>query len=298
LHSEALVHCIEPHPRDAQTVFAGTDLGLYRSDDGGANWTLLDTAMGKQAVWSVAFDEQDPDRMIAGTGTPDPAALFRSSDGGETWQRGTADVADTCFAVGVPRPLGLAIDPTNPKSAWAAFEVDGIRHSSDGGETWERVAPEIKNPDVHSVLVTTGPPKTVFVVVNDDVWSSTDDGATWRAANARQTFPWHHVRSIAARPDDPRTLFVTLGDSTPGRTGALMRSRDNGDTWETLELPSQPNTAMWTTAFSRTDPDLMFAASRYGNLYRSEDGGDSWVRLWREFSEVSSVAFIPSGNGS
>jgi photosystem II stability/assembly factor-like uncharacterized protein len=148
------------------------------------------------------------------------------------------------------------------------------------------------------VLVTAGPPKTVFVLVNDDVWSSTDDGETWRPQNARQTFPWRHVRSINVRPDDPKTILVTIGDATPGRTGAIMRSKDAGKTWESLPLPTSPNTAMWTTAFSRTDPDVVFAASRYGNLYRSEDGGDSWVRLWREFSEVSSIAFVPSANGA
>jgi hypothetical protein len=40
-------------------------------------------------------------------------------------------------------------------------------------------------------------------------------------------------------------------------------------------------------------PDTVFAASRYGYLYRSEDGGDSWHKLWREFSEISSVLWVP-----
>ena len=81
-----------------------------------------------------------------------------------------------------------------PDSGWAAFEVDGVRRTRDGGETWEKAALEITNPDIHCVLVSAGPPKTVFVLVNDDVWSSTDDGETWKPANARSTFPWHYVR--------------------------------------------------------------------------------------------------------
>ena len=42
-----------------------------------------------------------------------------------------------------------------------------------------------------------------------------------------------------------------------------------------------------------TDPQVVFAGSRYGYLYRSDDGGDSWTKLWREFSEISSVLWVP-----
>ena len=45
--------------------------------------------------------------------------------------------------------------------------------------------------------------------------------------------------------------------------------------------------------YARDEAGLVFAASRYGNLYRSEDNGDTWERLWREFSEVSSIAWLP-----
>jgi photosystem II stability/assembly factor-like uncharacterized protein len=131
-------------------------------------------------------------------------------------------------------------------------------------------------------------------VVNDDVWRSVDDGKTWQAARAREVFPWHYPRSIAARPDDPKTVFLTLGDSTPGRIGTLMRSRDAGTTWQNLPLPGQPNSAIWTVSIPAAAPDLVFAASRYGYLYRSDDGGDSWRKLWREFGEVSSVLWSQS----
>ena len=85
---------------------------------------------------------------------------------------------------------------------------------------------------------------------------------------------------------------MAVGDTTPGRTGAIMRSRDAGETWESLPLPGQPNSAMWTMTIPASAPDTMLAASRYGNLYRSDDGGDSWIRIWREFSEVSSLAWL------
>jgi len=133
----------------------------------------------------------------------------------------------------------------------------------------------------------------VFTVVNDDIWRSTDDGKTWHAARAREVFPWHYPRGIAVKPNDPRTVFLTLGDSTPGRIGTVVRSRDAGVTWENLKFPVQPNSAIWTVSISASAPDTMFCASRYGYLYRSDDGGDSWRKLWREFGEVSSVLWVP-----
>jgi transposase len=102
-----------------------------------------------------------------------------------------------------------------------------------------------------------------------------------------------YCRGVAVKPDEPGTVFVAIGDSTPGRTGALMRSTDSGRTWEQLELPVAPNSAMWVVDVQIEDPRLMLAASRYGYLYRSTDGGESWTKLWREFSEVSSLVSTP-----
>jgi photosystem II stability/assembly factor-like uncharacterized protein len=274
-------------------VYAGTDRGLYGSEDGGARWRLLDTPMSGSMVWSAAIDPADPRVMFAGTGTPSKPAIYRSRDAGTSWEQLPVEISAECENVGTPRPTGIAIDPTDSRHVWVGLEVDGVRHSADGGETWTGVNGQIPNPDVHNVLVIAGPPKAVFAVVNDDVWRSTDGGITWQPARAREVFPWHYPRGIAVKPDDAKTVFVTIGDSTPGRVGTVMRSRDAGATWQSLGLPVAPNSAVWTVSVSAAAPDTVFAASRYGYLYRSDDGGDSWRKLWREFGEVSSVLWIP-----
>src|SRR5215467_3087503 len=238
MHSDCIVKALLQDPRRPDVVYAGTDLGLYASDDGGIHWRLLDTPMKGSMVW------------------------------------------------------GVAIDPVDPSHIWVGLEVDGVRHSADGGETWTKVNGQIPNLDVHNVLVVAGPPKTVFTLVNDDVWRSTDDGATWQPARAREVFPWHYPRGIAAKPNDSKTVFVTVGDSTPGRIGTVMRSRDAGATWQSLGLPVQPNSAVWTVSVPASAPDTIMAASRYGYLYRSDDGGESWRKLWREFGEVSSILWV------
>jgi photosystem II stability/assembly factor-like uncharacterized protein len=293
MHSDCVVRALASDPGRPELVYAGTDQGLYRTEDGGRRWSLLENPMRGSTVWSIAIDPADPAIIFAGTGTPSEPGIYRSTDSGATWELRPMEIAEMCPAVGIPRPTGIAIDPTNHRSVWVGFEVDGVRHSADGGETWVNLSDEIPNLDVHNMLVAGGASSVVFTVVNDDVWRSPDDGETWQPAHARENFPWHYARGITAKPNDPRTVFVTVGDATPGTIGAIMRSRDAGLSWEQLELADKPNSAMWTAHIPSTAPETVFAASRYGYLYRSDDNGDSWRKLWRELSEVSSLLWVP-----
>ena len=293
IHSDAMVRVIANDPSQPQTVFAGTDKGLLRSEDAGESWRSVDSPLSDYCVWAIAIDPADPATMFAGTGTPTPAAIFRSTNGGTTWDKRPVEVAEECPAVGVPRVTGIAIDPTNRNSIWVGLEVDGVRRSTDGGDTWTAINGQIPNPDVHNVVVAAGPPKTVVVVVNNDVYTSTDDGASWEPVGIKDVFPWTYPRGIMVQPGSPDTIFLTIGDTTPGSTGTVMRSKDTGKTWERLNLPVDPNSAMWVVNAQPFDPDLIFAGSRYGYLYRSDDAGESWSKLQREFSEISSVLWIP-----
>src|ERR1044071_4009681 len=86
MHSDAIVRSLVPHPKQSETVYAGTDQGLYRSEDGGEHWGLLDNPMKRSTVWSIAIDPSDPSLMFAGTGTPSTPAIYRSEDGGHSWE--------------------------------------------------------------------------------------------------------------------------------------------------------------------------------------------------------------------
>jgi photosystem II stability/assembly factor-like uncharacterized protein len=294
MHAEAMVRELMTIPGDQPLVYAATDRGLYRSEDTGAHWSLVDSPLCEHAVWSVAHDPADPNMLYAGTGTHTPATLFRSEDGGRRWEQRPVEIAPTCANTGTPRILSITVDPVDSRNVWLAIEVDGIRYSGDGGDSWRTLDHVTKNPDGHCVVVTPGPPKTVFYAVNNEIYRSADDGATWTALRVRETFPWGHVRNVAVHPTDPRTLFAAIGDATPGETGAVMRSRDTGQTWETLPLDTDPNSTMWRVTIQADDPDVVFAASRFGYLYRSDDGGDCWHKLRREFSEIADMAWFPN----
>jgi photosystem II stability/assembly factor-like uncharacterized protein len=296
---EASVRCLAMHPYRQEVIFAGTEQGLYRSEDRGANWKYVDSALNPYYLWALAIDPVNPDVMYAGSGTPTPANIFRSTDGGMRWEKRPAEIAAECENVGSPRVTGIAVDPVENKHVWMSLEVDGARHSSDSGETWNLV--EVTgHQDVHNVAATAGPPKTVFIMANREIYATTDNGATWETYGMQKSVPWEYprketyLRGIAVHPADPKTLLLGFGDFTPGSSGGIAQAKNLSKQWELLPLPQEPNSTMWTFGVNSAVPDILFAASRYGYLYRSDDGGASWTKLRRELSEIAAVCWLPN----
>jgi photosystem II stability/assembly factor-like uncharacterized protein len=292
-HSDAIVRTLVNRPEAPQVVWAGTDQGILRSDDAGRHWRKLDGPFSGQQVWRVSLHPSDPKVVFAGTGTPARAAVYRSDDDGSSWKPLPMDIALECAAVGVPRITDIAVDPEDPLKLWASIEVDGMRRSFDGGESWQRINGAITNPDGHAATVTPGPPKSVVLTVNNEIFLSRDDGASFEAVGVRQHFPYTHIRDVVFSAVDPCVAWAAIGDSTPGTTGALMRTADAGLTWQPVTLSQPPNSAMWVVRSQPDHPERVLAASRYGYLYESTDGGMNFTKQRREFSEVAAIVWVP-----
>ena len=288
--SELQCFDLRVHPRDPKTIFAGTDEGIYRSDDQGASFERIDSPLNEFDVWSIAIDPVDPSIMFAGCR---PGAIFRSKDGGERWERLSAEFAEYCSAVNVPRVLAMAIDPNDHQVVWAGAEVDGVRRSLDGGDTWSRVT-TLDEIDIHSIAMSPGSPSKVIMGTAPEIYTTTDVGESWQAVGVREHFPMTFCRGVAVKADDPNVVFAANGNNFIGDDGAVLRSRDRGESWDILPLPVKPNSPIWVIATHPADSDLILCNSHYGEVFCSEDAGDSWEKVDREFSEIRALVWTPN----
>jgi photosystem II stability/assembly factor-like uncharacterized protein len=291
LWSESQVFSLTAHPTEPRTVFAGANDGIYKSSDGGQSFERLESPMDKLHVWKVAVDPADPDIIFAGTR---PAALFRSKDGGRSWRQLPAQMADECPNVRIPRVTALSVDPTDHRVIWAGIEVDGVRRSTDGGDSWQAITSGIPDPDIHDIGVFVNGGARVLTTTPHEIFESHDRGESWQGLGIRDRFHLRYCRSLTQKADDPETLFVATGDGAAGTTGAIQRTTNGGKSWQALDLPAVPNSPIWAFATHAADPGRVVACSHYGELYMSENAGDSWAKLPREFTEIRAVAWLPN----
>ena len=291
LWSESQVFSLTVHPREPRAVFAGANDGIYKSNDAGQSFERLESPMNKLHVWKVAVDPADPDILFAGTR---PAALFRSQDGGHSWRELPAQMAEECPNVRIPRVTALSVDPTDHRVVWAGIEVDGVRRSTDGGDSWQTITSGIPDPDIHDIGVFVNGGARVLTTTPHEIFESHDRGESWQGLGVGSRFHLRYCRSLVQQADNPETLFVATGDGAAGTTGAIQRSKDGGRSWQALDLPAVPNSPIWGFATHAADPGRIVACSHYGELYMTENAGDSWVKLPREFTEIRAVAWLPN----
>lgn len=295
---DGVVRCLVVHPQDPRTIFAGADVGICRSTDGGVNWKRIDSPLNGMTVWSMAIDARNPQHMLAGTGAPSRAAMFRSTDGGNTWKRLPPEIPEFCLGVHKPRLLTCAIDPSDSNKLWFGVEEGGLFRSLDAGVTWTRIDDRdgqrggVGNSDIHCITFIPGPPQTLVVVVVNAVYLSYDDGRTWTGFNAKSEWGLRYARCVSIKPGT-NEAYLAIGDSTPGFTSKVLKSTDLGKTWQEVTLTQSPNSTFWAFGKHASDATVMFAGSKYGHLFRSRDGGATWIKEWREFSEITDVAWVP-----
>ena len=283
------VRALLAHPDRPATIFAGTQDGVYRSDDRGDNWRRTDTLSGD--VWSMAAHPNDASVMFAGY---DQGRVCRSDDGGETWrQLNTAGLTHPHITMNpheiVKRVIGISIDPAYPDDVYGAIEVGGLIKSGDGGETWSCITDghytRLGPVDLHGVQVNPSAPGLVYIITQLAMFRSRQRGKDWEFVPIEEMFEGgSYCRDLVVDPSDASRMYLAAGaggGSAPAGTvdaGVLVRSTDAGETWERVDLGETAPARMFQIAIDRNAPGNVYCCDRDGHVYCSNDGGHEWTR--------------------
>jgi photosystem II stability/assembly factor-like uncharacterized protein len=161
-------------PVTPSTLFVGTLLGPYRSINGAASWTLMDSGIGTPVVPALAIDPTNHQIVYAGTRG---SGIFKSVDGGATWSPSSTGLTDLSV-------WSLAVDPAHPADVYAGTEASGVFKSETEGATWSPRSTGLPAGVVRDLVVDSPDRGTVYAAVDGGgVFVTLDAGATWRALN-------------------------------------------------------------------------------------------------------------------
>jgi hypothetical protein len=309
-------------PRDGHTGWAATDHAVwgahvYRSDDAGTNWKLLEAAphhgdaRGLKAIWFLApGPATEPDTIYAGI---EPAGLFVSRDRGASWHGVEALNLHSTRTAWQPAGGGLAlhsvmVDPREPERLYCAISAGGVYRSDDGGAAWlprnvgtradflPQKQPEI-GQCVHKLLLHPGMPDRLYQQNHCGTYRSDDRGDSWTEITAGLPSDFGYALALDGR--DPDTVYVIPEESSHMRAtidGRLRvyRSRDGGGSWQSLEngLPQEHAYVQVLRdgfAADGLQPTGLYFGTSSGHLFASRDGGDSWQLVAGFLPKILSV---------
>lgn len=298
LPADPEVRAIALHPEDARIVFAGTQAGIYCSDDGGDSWFSLDLPGALQTVWSIAFDPRNPATLFVGV---EGFAVWRSRDGGANWTK--LDVPTPGGVAEMPFPtrvVRIVVDPSDPDTVYAGLEVHGVVRSRDGGDTWDDISGDLialarANDHLQSGLVTGDPvegmmdthaltvspswPGSVWLANRMGLFASADRGDRWAELGIGRFSPLTYARDVQVSPHDPQRFYAALSIAAVSDAGSLWRSDDGTQTWRRFDADLPINSTLMIIAQSASDPDTVWCGARAGQVFGTEDGGASWRDL-------------------
>jgi len=261
-------------------------------------------------VWHLEPSLDDPDTVYAGV---EDAALFKSSNGGQSWHelaglRGHGRGDEWMPGAGGMCLHTILLDATDPQRLYVAISAAGAFRSNDGGATWHPinrglVSDMIPDPTaeighcVHNLAMHPSRPKVLFMQKHWDVMRSDDGGDSWHEVSGN--LPSDFGFPIAVHPHEPETIYVVPIESDslhypPEGRLRVYRSRGGGHEWEALTngLPQEHcyvNILRDAMAVDRLDPGGIYFGTTGGQVYGSPDGGDHWSAIVRDLPPVLSV---------
>jgi BNR/Asp-box repeat len=261
-------------------------------------------------VWHLEPSLTDPDTVFAGV---EDAALFRSTDGGRTWQelsglRGHGTGPQWQPGAGGMCLHTIILDPSDEAKMYVAISAAGAFRSDDGGKAWKPInrglhSQYIPEPTaevghcVHRIAMHPSRPGLLFMQKHWDVMRSDDGGDSWREISGN--LPTDFGFAIDVHAHEPETVYVVpiKSDSEhfpPEGKLRVFRSRKGGNEWEALTegLPQKDcyvNVLRDAMSVDSLQPCGVYFGTTGGQVYASADAGDRWAPIVRDLPPVLSV---------
>ncbi len=308
------INAIAVSPADPQLILVGASTGgIWRSTDGGANFTPVSDTQADLSVGSIAFSRSNPAIVYAGMGDLYNSYLgtgvLRSTDGGQTWVR----VSNATL----PAPGSTAkieVDPNDPNRVYLVqylqyngnatnlLSPSGVFVSTDGGVNWQRKFAGL----VRDFAIKPNDPNTIYIGVrrNDQtgglpgLYKSIDGGNTWVSVY-QTTFGAYSntIRTdmrIGVTPVAPDIVYIFTGETlTPSAAELRLEVSSNaGQTWTQLSTTGVDSGQFGYNAYIAVDPanaNTIYAGTR--DVYKSTNGGQTWASLTNNFTFTAPSAF-------
>ncbi|HXE80322.1 MAG TPA: hypothetical protein VNK41_06205 [Vicinamibacterales bacterium] len=329
------IYHMKGSPADPDRIYASQSNSWFgqimqRSDDGGKTWQTVGNKFEYASVpgthqwydgtphpwefkrvWHLEPSLSDPDVVYAGV---EDAALFRSTDGGQTWEELKGLREHGSGPHWAPGAGGLClhtilIDPKNSDRLFIAISAAGAFRSEDGGKSWTPINRGLKSegilpdPDaevghcVHRIAMHRSHPDVLFMQKHWDVMRSDNGGDSWREVSGNLPTDFGFVIDVHAH--EPETIYVVPIKSDhehypPDGRLRVYRSRSGGEEWEPLTrgLPQSHcyvNVLRDAMGVDSLDPCGVYFGTTGGQVYASADGGDTWTAIVRDLPPVVSV---------
>jgi len=261
--------------------------GMWKSTDAGKTWTRIGLEDSRH-IARIRVHPSNPDLVYVAAmghafGPNDTRGVYRSKDGGKTWDRvlfisRDAGAVDLAFEPGNPRILYASTwrFRRSPYSFESGGEGSALWKSTDGGDTWKELSRNKGMPKGTLGIIGVSPspsnPQNVYAIVEANeggVFRSKDGGETWTKTSDSRDLrqrAWYYTR-IYADPKDEDAVYVV--------NVRFHKSKDGGKTWSQISTPHGDNHDLW---IDPNDPLRMVEAND-GGACATVDGGESWTSL-------------------
>lgn len=280
----------EIDPRTPSTLFVSDWINIYKSVDGGETWRLI--TEGLPEMRQMPFHEQrfifDPLQpatlyFLDGRGG---YGLFRSSNGGDLWQKIDLPGMNT---------LGVLLDPQVPNTLYYASR-EGFYKSTNAGQTW--LSDRLGLPGetvIQSLAIDPSNPDRWYAILQEGagkLFTSENGGQAWNPVQTKEAGAAVPIRQIAV---DSQTKGILYASSKLFDVPGIFQSSDGGTSWSSMVLP-QPNDPLYANgqvAFWALDPKtpaiLYVGLTGTGAptptyVYKTTDAGATWTQIYQEYS--------------